>query len=91
MIYRLLLTTAFLALVLRVACTPAPPPEPPAPAPDTGDCGAVCDRWRQLGCEEAKPTPHGASCEVVCDSLARYWHLSCLAAVSSCEEIEACP
>jgi len=75
-------------------------PTPPTPATSTGslppDAGAtcvdVCDHLRALGCQEAKSTQLGATCEQVCGNSATMlgWDLSCRAAVAKCADIEGC-
>lgn len=88
------------ALTLGAQCVPpAPPPEPeppppsePAPYPET--CVGVCQRWADLGCEEAEDTPNGATCDDVCqnimDSGVFEWDLPCMVRVTTCEQIRAC-
>ena len=88
------------SLLSTTACPPKPVPVPPTPtadggAPDTdADCNSVCDRWRDLGCSEADPTPEGARCEEVCENVQGSgivrWDLDCRASVASCADIDAC-
>jgi len=81
--------TRWLCLALALAACPPGPAVEPAPGPAT--CAAACDRWRQLGCIEAAHTPDGTPCEDVCSRWERYWDLSCMSSVATCEAIEACP
>ena len=76
---------------------PKPLPDPqPEPAPDgaaPATCESVCSHWAELGCEEAKPTPAGASCVEVCQNLQKGnlpEDLECQAAVATCAEIDGC-
>lgn len=87
---RLLARTALLAAALLLGC-PAPviPPPPTPPAP-SADCGDVCDHWRELGCQQADPSPDGQPCEVLCDVMGYTWDKACMAAVATCAAIEDC-
>lgn len=89
MIDRLLLcVAATLAVAVKLGC-PVVPPEPPAvPEPS---CEAVCQHWRDLGCEHAEPSPAGASCEQLCEHFGYTWDMRCMHGVASCEEIDRCP
>jgi hypothetical protein len=87
-------------LVGTSACPPGPGPVPPAPPQDAGldasaaTCGSACDRWRELGCEQAEDTADGATCEDVCDNIQSSgiieWDLACRASVADCAAIDAC-
>lgn len=79
--------------LLVCACPPKPPPVPPAP-PGPSDCRAVCAHEADLGCEAAKPTAGGASCEAICENVQRssiiHWDLDCRARAASCAAIDRC-
>lgn len=86
---------SLLALAL-VACIPvAPEPTPPAPEPVIvqPSCLEACARFAALGCEEARPTPGGASCAEVCEnaqSSPAPLDLSCIVRSSSCAQARLC-
>ena len=92
------LTIIALAGALAAPLAGCPDPKVPDPPvdPDGGTattCDAVCAHWSDLGCEEAKPTPDGASCVEVCENLQEgnlKDDLECQAAVTSCEQIDDC-
>lgn len=78
-----------------VWCTPPVPtpiePEPLPPAP--ASCASMCDRMRQLGCEEGKPTDGGASCEMVCENAEQSpvpMPVACMAQARSCAQVPDC-
>jgi hypothetical protein len=79
------------AAIFVIGC---PDPHVPEPIPDAGaTCESVCAHWAELGCEEAKPTPDGASCVSVCENIQKGNlpdDLECQAAVKSCDEIDDC-
>lgn len=85
--------------MILASCGPLPPldppptPDPPSPV-ENADCGAVCERAAELGCEWAKPTPEGTPCEEVCQNIQQsgivQWDLGCRAGARSCEEADAC-
>jgi hypothetical protein len=87
-----------LFLIALVACTPAPAPTNPKPdAVEAGtgfSCETACARWAELGCEEGKPTPNGASCAEVCSNLVYSGvvelNLECRSRVAKCSEIDEC-
>ncbi len=87
------------ALLLAATCDPPPPLPPlvPPERPDAGDvadCEAACQRLAELGCEEAQPTPHGATCVEVCDNVessgATTLVPGCVAEADSCEQARGC-
>jgi len=87
----MLASGATLCAFCLLACTPLPPaPHPPSEP----SCGQVCAHWRQLGCEEARNTAGGATCEDVCHMVTRSrvvrWDLACMATVDSCDAIDGC-
>lgn len=95
---RELASAALVALVLGAHCDPPPVP-PPAPPerPDAGDAGAcelACKRFAELGCEEAKPTPGGATCVEVCTNVessgATTLSPKCVGTAATCEQARAC-
>lgn len=51
-------------LMLDLACEPYPPDVPSG----VGACVAFCNNAANLGCEEALPSPGGASCVTVCEN-----------------------
>lgn len=69
------------------------PPEPVSPD-SNATCKTTCDHWRSLGCEEAKPTSAGGTCEDVCLNIQGSgiisWNLPCRATVKACEDIDRC-
>lgn len=83
----------WLTLSLYASCSPPAPPDPPEPAgyDPAATCESVCAHWAELGCEEAAPTPGGTKCPELCETSAAGWRLPCLAVVSTCDEIDACP
>lgn len=87
-----------LALAL-VACgpdvfTPTGPPPKERPDADSAGCPEACAQLAQLGCDEAKPTPGGATCLDVCVSVqqseATALDLACVVGAASCEAANAC-
>lgn len=88
-------TAMFMLLFGLQGC---PPPHVPDPKPELdgaapATCEAVCAHWADLSCEEAKPTPAGASCVDVCDNLQQgnlKEDLECQVAVTSCDQIDGC-
>ena len=90
------------ALLLAAAlssgfCQPQPGP-PPGPAPLDGSvtaCSASCSKYRELGCEEGKPTAKGHTCEEVCNNAAESGidlggPADCIAAAKDCASVEKC-
>ena len=76
-------------------CKIQPPSPPPDPLPEAGStCQIVCNRFRQLDCEEAKPTHEGASCEMVCSNAEESGLLdinsSCVVGADSCAAASNC-
>lgn len=84
---------ALLVLALS-ACVPlAPEPGPPAPVIVDPSCEDACARFAALGCEEAQPTPAGASCAEVCANTQASpapLDLSCIVRSSSCAQAREC-
>ena len=79
-------------LVLLAGC---PLPDPVEPTPVYGaTCADVCAHAAELGCPSAEPTPDGASCEAVCESVQASgivrWDLGCRAAARTCEDADVC-
>ncbi len=88
---------AVFALAVLTSCTPEPVVIPPKERPEPGtpaDCTTACARLEHLGCEEAKPTPAGATCEDVCNNVqqsgATALDLACVIDAGSCEVANAC-
>lgn len=75
------------------SCLPAPP-RPPIPDTGDGTCDTACARLRELGCEEARPTAEGATCERVCLNVQTSgivsWDLSCRTRVTACAQVDSC-
>jgi hypothetical protein len=92
-----LILAAVLALGLQAArCGPPDDPADP-PAPDAGDpasCADACAHLEELGCEEAEPTPEGATCEEVCEAVESSGTVTlnpaCVLQIETCEEIDGC-
>lgn len=87
-----------LALVLA-ACgpdvwTPAGPPPKERPPADAAGCPEACAHLAQLGCDEAKPTPGGATCLDVCVSVQRSeataLDIACVVSAATCSAANAC-
>lgn len=51
-------------LALLCACSATPHPDRPEPQPHA--CKAACETLERLGCESAKPTATGGTCEANC-------------------------
>lgn len=93
---------SLLALALLTACAactaytwdPPLPPRPPPEQSDAGACERACARLSELGCEEAQPTPGGATCLEVCETAetSGYFTLdpNCIAEVGQCSDVERC-
>lgn len=87
-----------IAIVIALFMMGCPPREPEVPpSADGGDhataCERACERMRQLGCEEAEPTPRGESCESVCtNALAEGQPLDpeCVSRVAACDGLASC-
>jgi hypothetical protein len=66
----------------------------PTDAGSPSECSAACKHLRELGCEEGKPTPAGASCEDVCNNVERSGtvtlHPACVIHIKHCNEIQSC-
>lgn len=81
-----------------IAPSPSPSdivPFPPSPIGASGSpgCEAACNRYAQLGCPEAKPTPRGASCVDVCannEDGGISMHPDCVVRAGSCNDAKAC-
>ena len=77
-----------LALLFLAAC------HTPTKRPTGATCADVCARGAALGCEYAKPSPGGVSCEAVCKDVVAgtdfVLDLECRAVASSCEAAERC-
>lgn len=85
-------------------CTPSrepPTPQPPVP-PDTDLCGAMCQHFRDLKCEEGQPLydsdlpgPRGTpnlSCEAFCQKTHQsgvYLNPTCELKITACSQIES--
>jgi hypothetical protein len=92
---------ALVALVgLWLASCGHVPPPPPLP-PGGATCSTACARGRALvgtdgkpGCEWARPTPSGATCEAVCESFEASGTLTygveCVTTAPTCDAAETC-
>lgn len=85
--------------LLLTACgpdvwTPIAPPPRERPDADAATCPDACARLAALDCDEAKPTPGGATCERVCrniqESGATALDLACVVRAASCAAANAC-
>ena len=87
--------TIVVLTILATQCLPPGPVDGPVPPPvleqtDAG-CEGMCAHLRELGCEQGKPTPSGATCERVCaDTMAEGYdvHPDCVAGVRGCAEVD---
>lgn len=89
------ISAMLLTLAFAATCTGCPPPPPPDDPVPEATCEATCAHWTELGCDQAKPTPGGASCVEVCENVMgsgglMYWNLDCRVAVETCDEIDDC-
>jgi hypothetical protein len=82
------------SLLLVLSCSPTLPRPAPTPDPGASTCDSACTKLRELGCDEAKPTAKGASCEQVCLNVMTSgviaWNLGCRSAVTTCAAADAC-
>lgn len=90
-----IIVAGIICAIGAVGCPPTPPPNPPsAPDAGAGSCPLVCDHLRALSCPGGAPTPEGATCEQVCQTIQEsgivHWNLTCRAAASTCAAIDAC-
>jgi hypothetical protein len=105
-----LLAAALVGCELGPFPKPPPQPEPPSPwdnwdadadpPPDEVDaaahtpCYLACRQLAKLGCPEAKPTAHGATCTQVCANTESSGVVSmdpeCIARAESCSIARAC-
>lgn len=77
----------WLAILVAFAGCRARSPSPESP------CGATCDAWTRLGCEEAEPTPvSGVTCVELCLDTEVYERLphSCIQTARDCAEARDC-
>lgn len=90
---------AILLALALVACgpdvfTPSGPPPKDRPPADAAGCPEACAHLAQLGCDEAKPIPGGATCLDVCVSVqqseATALDLACVTRAPSCSAANAC-
>lgn len=74
---------------LLVSCVPVAPVSPDA---DVG-CEKACAHLAALKCEEAEPTPNGATCFEWCDNAERNFndmHTGCINSATSCDAAREC-
>jgi len=67
----LFLVCCFATIVACNSCggiTPKPTPSPDAGPVPIYTCEEMCDRYRELGCEEGQPTAFGTKCEDWCNN-----------------------
>jgi len=73
---------------------PVPPPGPDADAATPVSCAVYCEHLRAVCPEDAKTTPKGATCEMVCENYQRSGivkrGLACEMHASSCSAVRAC-
>lgn len=93
----LTIAAGFAALMLCAGHCDTPPADvrpKPVEAGTPEDCAAACAHMAQLGCEEAKPTPKGATCEDVCNNVESSGTITlspaCVVKITKCEEIDSC-
>jgi hypothetical protein len=83
-----------LAAVLAASrCTPPPPTPVPEPLPGEFTCRDACAQFRHLGCEEAEPTPEGATCVEFCGVAQEGpapLNLGCIVRANSCDQARRC-
>lgn len=91
------------ALAFGLAGCPKPLPVPNGPdasdaavPPGPPSCATTCARGAQLGCDWARPTANGASCETVCANANRVdgplrWDLACRTRATGCNAADLCP
>ncbi len=91
-----LVASVLSAMLLAGTCNQDVEPVRPKPV-DAGtpaDCSAACQHMRELGCEEGKPTPGGATCEDVCNNVEGSGTVTlnpaCVVGISRCDQIESC-
>lgn len=78
-------------LIIALFAAACRPTAAPPPSVDAG-CAAMCIHGRELGCEGAKDTTNGISCEERCNVIAPVvgWHLDCRIKAPTCQAIDAC-
>jgi len=93
---RAIVAVAALACAL-LAFRCGPPEEPMRPPPSDAApalCDDACANLAALGCPEAEPTHDGATCEDIClmAETSGVWTIDpeCLAAVTTCDDTDAC-
>lgn len=101
---QLVMGVIVLTLMVAIAGCPKPPPNPGYPdadaAADARRCHAApaiclyCARMRQIGCDEGKPSPNGASCETVTTNVQAVPYaamdLVCRTRAGDCKTANAC-
>lgn len=91
-----LVLVALAALTLAGCPSPVVPPGPEdLDAGRAASCASACTHLRSLACEAGQPTPHGATCEVVCDNarsgpVEARWATSCIAHAPDCSSADSC-
>lgn len=84
--------TKFLIPFLLVLCSCNGCPPNPTPNPLQADCTKSCSHLRELGCEEGKPTPKGATCETICQNMpVNQAYLDCTSRITDCQQVNSCP
>lgn len=81
-------------LLLGARCENTPTRPKPVDAGTPADCDAACAHMAELGCEEAKPTPKGTTCEQVCKDIEGSGTVTlnpaCVVGISRCDQVESC-
>lgn len=70
-----------------------PVPIPEEEKEESNGCSIACKTLQELGCEEGKPTPEGATCKQVCENMEKNgmpFDTSCIAAIKNCEQLDSC-
>lgn len=93
MTQKLVITIAFLALVS--SCYQPRPRDPHVPVVASQEaCDTACAHLASMGCEEAEPTPRGATCAEICyatDSTGwSNWGAACVTRAASCDAARRC-
>jgi len=94
--YKFLAILLITVVVTLTGCpSVGPKPNPNYPDDVPASCDSACTHIGEEGlkCEEGRPTAAGATCQEVCESIPNLsqGYLDCIAAVTICSQISACP